>query len=94
MPSRGDDFAEGYVPARDDIVHLNRDPAIGHEMKGPHYGLVAPPPPGFNLAAVPIVRMRNPGRSATVLGLSKPRCPSEQPCHRHGRSNSQSRRRP
>ena len=40
MPSRGDDFTKGYVPARGDIVHLNWDPAIGHEMKGPHYGLV------------------------------------------------------
>lgn len=40
MPSRGDDFARGYVPARGDVIHLNWDPAIGHEMKGPHYGLV------------------------------------------------------
>ena len=40
MPSRGDDFTNGYVPARGDVVHLNWDPAIGHEMKGPHYGLV------------------------------------------------------
>jgi len=38
---RGDDFrTTGYVPARGDIVHLNWTPAVGHEMAGPHYGLV------------------------------------------------------
>jgi mRNA-degrading endonuclease toxin of MazEF toxin-antitoxin module len=36
MPARGDDFSRGYVPARGDVVHLT----VGHEMKGPHYGLV------------------------------------------------------
>jgi mRNA interferase MazF len=46
---RGDDFARGYVPDLGDIVHLNWDPAIGHEMKGPHYGLVASATP-FNVA--------------------------------------------
>ena len=40
MPVRGDDFSKGYVPARGDIVHLDWSPAHGHEMKGPHYGLV------------------------------------------------------
>lgn len=40
MPSRGDDFAKGYVPSRGDVVHLDWNPALGHEMKGPHYGLV------------------------------------------------------
>lgn len=40
MTVRGNDFADGYVPSRGDLVHLNRDPSIGHEMKGPHYGLV------------------------------------------------------
>jgi len=29
-----------YVPSRGDIVHLQFDPASGHEMKGPHFGLV------------------------------------------------------
>lgn len=29
-----------YVPNRGDIVHLEFDPASGHEMKGPHFGLV------------------------------------------------------
>jgi mRNA interferase ChpB len=29
-----------YVPDRGDIIHLQFDPASGHEMKGPHYGLV------------------------------------------------------
>lgn len=29
-----------YVPARGDIVHVEFDPAAGHEMKGPHFGLV------------------------------------------------------
>jgi mRNA-degrading endonuclease toxin of MazEF toxin-antitoxin module len=40
MPVKGDDFSKGYVPARGDVVHLNWDPALGHEMKGLHYGLV------------------------------------------------------
>jgi mRNA-degrading endonuclease toxin of MazEF toxin-antitoxin module len=40
MPRRGDDFSRGYVPGRGDIVHLDWNPATGHEMKGPHYGLV------------------------------------------------------
>lgn len=41
MPRRGDDFASrGYVPRCGDIVHLNWTPSAGHEMKGPHYGLV------------------------------------------------------
>jgi len=40
MAARGDDFSKGYVPARGDIVHLDWNPAIGHEMMGPHYGLV------------------------------------------------------
>ncbi|MFA7431460.1 MAG: type II toxin-antitoxin system PemK/MazF family toxin [Rhodospirillaceae bacterium] len=40
MAKRGDDFARGYVPQRGDIVHLNWDPSVGHEMNGPHYGLV------------------------------------------------------
>ena len=29
-----------YVPNRGDIVHLDFDPSSGHEMKGPHFGLV------------------------------------------------------
>lgn len=29
-----------YIPDRGDIVHLQFDPASGHEMQGPHYGLV------------------------------------------------------
>ena len=29
-----------YVPNRGDLVHLDFDPASGHEMKGPHFGLV------------------------------------------------------
>lgn len=40
MAAKGDDFSKGYVPARGDVVHLDWNPAIGHEMKGPHYGLV------------------------------------------------------
>ena len=40
MPSKGDDFTKGYVPSRGDVVHLDWTPALGHEMKGPHYGLV------------------------------------------------------
>jgi mRNA-degrading endonuclease toxin of MazEF toxin-antitoxin module len=40
MARRGDDFGRGYVPELGDVVHLNWDPAVGHEMKGPHYGLV------------------------------------------------------
>ncbi|CAA7615648.1 putative plasmid maintenance toxin (MazE-like) [Magnetospirillum sp. LM-5] len=40
MPARGEDFTKGYVPSRGDVVHLDWNPAVGHEMKGPHYGLV------------------------------------------------------
>lgn len=40
MAKRGDDFAAGYVPRRGDVVHLNWNPSVGHEMNGPHYGLV------------------------------------------------------
>jgi len=41
MPKQGDNFASNaYVPRLGDIVHLNWDPAVGHEMMGPHYGLV------------------------------------------------------
>ena len=29
-----------YTPDRGDIVHLEFDPAVGSEMKGPHFGLV------------------------------------------------------
>lgn len=29
-----------YTPKRGDIVHLQFDPSSGHEMKGPHFGLV------------------------------------------------------
>ncbi len=40
MPARGNDFSKGYVPTRGDVVHLDWSPALGHEMKGPHYALV------------------------------------------------------
>lgn len=41
MPKRGASFqSDNYVPELGDIVHLNWNPAIGHEMNGPHYGLV------------------------------------------------------
>jgi mRNA-degrading endonuclease toxin of MazEF toxin-antitoxin module len=41
MPKRRDDFAgQGYVPELGHIVHMNWDPAVGHEMRGPHYALV------------------------------------------------------
>jgi len=40
MASRGDDFAKGYVPAQGDIVHLDWAPSLGHEIRGPHYGVV------------------------------------------------------
>lgn len=29
-----------YIPERGDIVHLQFDPSLGQEMKGPHYALV------------------------------------------------------
>ncbi|QDQ29101.1 type II toxin-antitoxin system PemK/MazF family toxin [Chitinimonas arctica] len=32
-----------YIPERGDLVHLQFDPAAGHEMKGPHYGFVVSP---------------------------------------------------
>lgn len=41
MPRPGDNFARnGYVPAMGHVVHLDWAPALGHEMTGPHYGLV------------------------------------------------------
>jgi mRNA-degrading endonuclease toxin of MazEF toxin-antitoxin module len=40
MAKRGDDFTRGYTPQQGDIVHLNWQPSVGSEMKGPHYGLV------------------------------------------------------
>lgn len=41
MPRRGDDFADrSYVPELGHIVDMNWDPALGQEMKGPHYALV------------------------------------------------------
>ncbi len=41
MARRGDSFAgQNYVPTLGDIVHLDWSPAAGHEMIGPHYGLV------------------------------------------------------
>lgn len=41
MPKRGDSFQRGgYVPRLGDVVHLEWSPAAGHEMAGPHYGLV------------------------------------------------------
>lgn len=40
MPEKGNDFSKGYVPSRGDVVHLDWSPALGHEMKGPHYALV------------------------------------------------------
>lgn len=48
MPKRGQDFAGGgYVPERGHVVHMNWDPAVGHEMRGPHYALVVSATP-FN----------------------------------------------
>ena len=32
-----------YIPEKGDIVHLQFDPASGHEMKGEHYALVLSP---------------------------------------------------
>lgn len=41
MPDRGDSFqSASYVPSLGDVVHLDWSPAVGHEMLGPHYGLV------------------------------------------------------
>lgn len=41
MTKRGDNFKRnGYVPLLGDVVHLNWSPTLGHEMDGPHYGLV------------------------------------------------------
>lgn len=41
MPRRGDSFRQGnYVPRLGDVVHLDWSPVAGHEMAGPHYGLV------------------------------------------------------
>jgi len=41
MAVRGDSFQQnGYVPLLGDVVHLDWSPTAGHEMRGPHYGLV------------------------------------------------------
>lgn len=41
MPKRGDNFQKAsYVPGLGDVAHLNWSPQAGHEMAGPHYGLV------------------------------------------------------
>jgi len=41
MARRGDSFQKAnYVPRLGDVVHLDWSPAEGHEMIGPHYGLV------------------------------------------------------
>ncbi len=29
-----------YFPERGDLIHMNFDPAAGHEMSGPHYAVV------------------------------------------------------
>ena len=39
-PRAGASFKQGYVPELADVVHLDWAPALGHEMTGPHYGLV------------------------------------------------------
>ncbi len=43
VPIRGQSFAAGYVPRLGDVVHLDWSPVVGHEMNGPHYGLVLTP---------------------------------------------------
>ncbi len=41
MPRRGDNFQKAsYVPLLGDVVHLDWSPTVGHEMAGPHYGVV------------------------------------------------------
>ena len=37
-----------------DIIHLDFDPAAGHEMKGPHYGLVISVQP-FNKSGLAVI---------------------------------------
>jgi mRNA interferase ChpB len=43
-----------YTPERGDIVHLQFDPALGKEMKGPHYGLIISGRP-FNLSGLAMI---------------------------------------
>jgi mRNA-degrading endonuclease toxin of MazEF toxin-antitoxin module len=41
VPRRGDNFQKAsYVPLLGDVVHLDWSPTVGHEMAGPHYGVV------------------------------------------------------
>ena len=40
-----------YIPERGDIIHLQFDPATGHEMQGNHYALVVSPK-AFNAAGL------------------------------------------
>lgn len=58
-----------YIPDKGDIVHLQFDPATGHEMKGNHYALVLSPKP-FNKAtgliyACPVSQ----GKANTARGM-------------------------
>ena len=54
-----------YVPDRGDIVHLNFDPASGHEMKGPHFGLVVSPKL-FNSCGLAMICPVSQGAAATA----------------------------
>lgn len=66
-----------YVPNRGDIVHLDFDPASGHEMKGPHFGLVVSAK-AFNARGLAMVcpisqgeagAARTHGTVVTLMGL-------------------------
>ncbi len=66
-----------YVPNRGDIVHLQFDPASGHEMKGNHYGLVISPK-AFNQRGLAMIcpisqgssdSARTHGMVVTLMGL-------------------------
>lgn len=54
-----------YIPSRGDIVHLEFDPAAGHEMKGDHYGLVLSEK-AFNVSGLAMICPISQGKAAAA----------------------------
>lgn len=54
-----------YIPDRGDIIHLQFDPAAGHEMKGNHFALVLSSKP-FNQRGLAVVCPISQGATAAA----------------------------
>lgn len=54
-----------HTPDRGDIIHLQFDPAAGHEMKGPHFGLVISPK-AFNQRGMAVICPISQGEAASA----------------------------